>query len=190
LRRLSMFDCPRVTDAGLAHLSSIKGLEWLDLGGFPEITGIGLESIEDTDNLRTLFFDFCDRLDDDGLRAIATRSKVEFLSVFGCDKITSAGMAELARMKSLNDFRVGGKMVDDEWLRHLPAMKGLKWLTIRWPEKITDEGLRKLLADCPNLKSLVMYGIRGGITEAGIDDLKKLRPDMRLSFEFAPPEND
>lgn len=73
---LSIAGCEGVTDTGLAHVSEMHGLEWLDCGKLNLVTELGLlRLVKGLPNLQYLDVQFCDPMETAKLEACC-RSKV------------------------------------------------------------------------------------------------------------------
>ena len=76
LKMLSIAGCEGVTDTGLAHVSDMQGLEWLDCGKLSLVTEVGLLLlVKSLPNLQYLDVQFCDPIETTKLEACC-RSKV------------------------------------------------------------------------------------------------------------------
>ncbi len=162
------------TDAGLANIAALEGLEGLDL--FWHVTGITSNGFACMANLPRLASLGCDgKLSDDGamahiaaiprlrrLRAqesVATDSGFAALSrsksleeIWGreCPNFTSRGFLALSRMPALRCLGIGCRKVDDEALAALPRFPALRELT---SIGVTDEGFRHI-GRCERLERL------------------------------------
>ena len=138
-----------VTDAGLAALSGLTGLEVLDLR-YTHITDEGLAHLKDLQNLTELYLG-------GHAKQVGT-------------KITDRGMEHLRSMKKLTRLSLGGTNVGNDAMKIVRGMTRLKHLEL-WFTKVTDDGLADVstLAD---LEHLDIYTT--GATDSGIAHLQRL----------------
>ena len=123
------------------------------------------------------------------------------------------GLKLLARFPELREVDLSILAVDDAGLAHLPAVKTLEWLNVRYSEGfggviITNAGI-KSLGKVSGLKSLNLVGAKrisdaclsdlemlsrleelnlsgAGISAAGVERLRKSLPKCRIESSVAP----
>ncbi len=195
LRSLDLSDCKTISDAGLAHLSTLP-LQSLDLShcysitneGLAHLSGLPLHSLSLKFNtitneglahlrslpLRSLNLAQCDKITDEGLAHLASLP-LQSLVLNGCSAITNEGMAYLSHfpLKSLSLSFCSH--ITDAGLVHLSTLP-LQTLQLN---QISDAGLA-YLSQCP-LQSLSLWNCRH-ITDAGLAHLSTL-PLQSLDLE-------
>ena len=171
---------PKITEAGLAKLSSLKSLESLSISGFTRSAARQLNKLT---TLRTLHLGIIPEggsaLDLSGLRNlevfyIGTRRDSD-------DAIRDADLACVANMKRLRVFHtaqapgIDPGVITDNGLAYFKNLSNLELLWIGGPN-LTDKGL-SYLADKKNLSNLY---ITGNFTDAGLRHLENLKTMNRL----------
>jgi hypothetical protein len=117
----------KITDAGLAEVGKVKGLEWLFLAD----TGIT----------------------DAGLEHVAKLADLEYLSLDDT-QVTDAGIVHLRSLRKLDDLSLDRTSVSGACLEDLAAIKSLRILDLR-ESQVRGEGLAHL-AVLPKLEVLVL----------------------------------
>jgi hypothetical protein len=105
-RSLFFNSCPKVTDAGLAHLFGMPKLEHFSLieeGGGMVITDAGLAHVGQMKGLKTLMLLNLTKVTDAGLAHLQNLSNLEDMSIHGCG-VTAVGLQQLC--DSLPDCRI------------------------------------------------------------------------------------
>ena len=137
----------QVTDAGLAHLKGLAGLQWLSLRG-TQVTDAGLAHLKGLAGLQKLSLSDT-QVTDAGLAHLKGLAGLQELDL-NETRVTDAGLAHLKRLAGLPALYLGGTQVTDAGLAHLKGLGGLRWLSLsRAP--VTDAGLtelRKALPKC------------------------------------------
>jgi serine/threonine protein kinase len=157
-----------VTDAGLAHFKSCKGLTWLNLGG-TAVTDAGLAHFKDCKSLTELHLPNT-KVTDTGLANFKDCKSLTTLFLYGT-QVTDAGLAHLKELNSLHHLNLTGTQVTGAGLVHLKGLAALKELTLA-NSAVTDAGLAYL----KELKSLTTLFLAGtSISDAGVEHLKELK---------------
>lgn len=138
----------KITDADLAILEELPGLQWLDLRITP-ITDDGIAHLRTLRNLRTLNL-FRTNLTDKGLENLRGMIDLETLLIGGT-KITDAGLTNLERFAKLRKLSVFRTAVSDAGLSSLQKISSLEVLLIG-ESKITDDGAKSIQKALPKLK--------------------------------------
>ena len=156
-----------VTDSGLQHLSTLPNLRELSIGG-NKLTEVGLQVLRTLPQLRSLDLSGKQRTDsglwflgttDLGLDPIATVTEMRELNLSGLT-VTGRGLAKLKPLAKLERLDLHAcKRVGNEAVPHLAALGALKWVDVR------DTSM----------------------TSAAVEELKKLRPELRV--EGTPSAN-
>lgn len=80
-------------------------------------------------------------------------------------------IAGVMKEREIDSLRAGG--ITDTGLAHLSRLEGLKHLDLDGSSELTDAGLA-LLASFPRLESLNLSGVKGRITDHGLEVLRRL----------------
>ncbi|HUY92471.1 MAG TPA: leucine-rich repeat domain-containing protein [Pirellulales bacterium] len=115
-------DNSQVTDAGLAHLEGLTGLQSLSLDN-TQITDAGLARLQELTGLQTLWLDNT--------------------------PITDAGLAHLEGLTGLQSLWLDNTQITDAGLAQLKRLTGLQWLYLN-NTQVTDAGLAQLGEALPN----------------------------------------
>lgn len=140
LRHLNLTRTP-ISDAGLFHVSKLKGLEILMLGG-TDVTDEGFElfdSLVDLQQLNLTNTGITDR----GLAPIAQMPKLEALWLDTTD-ITDAALELLGGSQSLELLDLRRTDITDRGLQHLRGLANLQELNLAGCQNITAAGLAAL----------------------------------------------
>ena len=181
-----------ITDAGMAHLAKVTGLEGLELYGYPitdaglaylkslnslkelelrktQITDAGLIRLKEMKSLESLKLP--SNVTDRGLAYLAGFDKLRCLHVgIGGGKITDAGLNHVAKLHRLEELSISGKDITDAGMSQIAKLTNLKFLKL-WTEQLTNAGLAKLTA----LKSLEkLYIYRASVSTSGLAQLNEL----------------
>lgn len=212
LRSLSLA-VDTVDDAAFAHLTGLKKLEVLKIGGYgiKQFTGTGLAYIAPG---LVEFYTNSPTLTPEGLAQLARFKKLKRLTVSGNNfaepstTLLDAGLAGLASMPDLEELFVPELVVDGSFLDFLPANSKLKWLDLygiptfkaenhRHLAKLkllehldhpaTDPGPEgmSILAGLPSLKEFYLHEIPGFTGEA-FRGVKGFRALERLGTGSCP----
>ncbi len=162
LRSLRKLGIPkaRVTDQGLAYLSQIRTLERLDLPQDQKgITDKGVICLAELPNLKQLHISRIYRTD--------PSADTEYY--------TDKALEALATCQGLEELSIGSPGITDAGMEHIARLGRLNKLLLHGCDNVTDAGLAKLTA----LRSLARLTIfRANITLAG---LNRLKPMPRLT---------
>ena len=142
-----------LTDDSLTGLLPLRNLEELTL----EASGITDQAVKFIRSFR-------------GLKQLELRGGI----------LGDASLELLATVTGLERLALDGAAVTDVGLEQLMAHKKLSILSLR-NTKISDAGL-DTLAKLSSLRALYVDGCVG-LTQSGMDELRKKRPDLKLSWE-------
>ena len=144
-----------IGDAGLAHLASLKAIEYLNLAG-SRVTGSGLAALQDAKSLKSLMLTDAP-FDDAGCRLLAQLTSLESLDLSGT-KIGESGLESIAGLVNLRELMLDGTAVTDAALANLDRLTKLQLLyvldTALGPEAIGD-----LKAAIPGLKVVADFKV-------------------------------
>ncbi len=168
IKRLSIPNASRITNAGLAHIRHLRSLESLTIGGAPinDLSALsGLKGLENLDLAGT-------KITDDGLASI--KDHIYLLHLYlSKTSITDAGLVHLTNMKDLRSLDLSGTKLTDKGLAHLRVLEKMEILKLR-DNQITDAGLVHL-KELRKLRYLFLHGTK--VTVKGVEELKKSLPD-------------
>lgn len=194
--------CERLGDLGMRVLRHSQGIEHLELRD-TQVTGQGLESIEELAHLKSLVL--LDRdIGEEGFKHLAMLSKLEQLELSGelaDPKMTGLGAlthlvtlklshptlgARIApQLESLTELRqldLGGTSMTDEGLQALAKLPSLRVVQLDRTQ-VTNRGLEHL-AHLGSLEELNLHGtdvVDEGVAHLiGLQNLKSLRLDRTL----------
>ena len=171
-----------ITDNGLMHLSKMRSLKKLDIGG-SQVTDRGLGYLSQIKTLECLVLPQDQKgITDKGLVHVGTLPNLKHLSIFRIhfngpamnkEFYTDKGLAELANCRLLEELYIGSIGITDNGIDHILKLKNLKKLMLFGCDNITDEGLVRL----PALKSLQDLYVTG-MSVAGLSRLQSM-PNLR-----------
>ena len=175
LHSLSLFDCPALTDSGLANLRGLSELDELNIGG-ASFSDAGIEQLRSLRNLRTLTL-WSVPLSDRSARTIGDLSTLRVLMLMPAGKITDQGLAALCKLRDLENLQISESEITDAGLPSLLRLRQLQFLELS-NSKITDAGVASL-GRLGGLKSLT---IGPGMTKAGATALKLALPGCEIQY--------
>lgn len=146
LRKLELWDAPRLGDAAIAALGELSSLTTLWLGDVGPLSDRGLAVLATLPRLTSLGLR-TPQLTDDGLRALSEAPGLRSLFLDDCAQVTDEGVVTLAKLRQLRCLNLLS-------LNHHPSLQ------------ITDRGLRAL-AGLPRLAGLDLSGVAGA-TQDGL----------------------
>lgn len=138
----------RISDAGLASLRGLSGLEKLVLFGVP-MTDAGLAHLAGLTNLRELDLR-ATRIAGPGLIHLAGLTRLQKLNL-EYRPITDADLKHLAGLKGMKELKLSFTKVSDAGLVHLRGMTTLSELSLR-NTSVTAAGVAGLRAALPKTK--------------------------------------
>jgi serine/threonine protein kinase len=177
MKRLMSLDLAgtRVTDQGLQELARCVRFASLRLGGL-KVTDAGVKSLSRMSKLMVLDLSRTD-VTDEGLKEVARFRGLTNLTLDGARKITDAGVKQLAKLPRLQHLTLANTDVTDVGVAELARLPQLRSLVLAGTG-VTDASLKEL-ARCPQLASLTLREANK-LTEAGVAELRKARPDMLI----------
>lgn len=189
----------------LGYLRGIKKLRGLHAGD-TDISTAGLKRMRGI-RLRNLYLMHSTRIDDDSLETICRQfPEIEVLSV-GSPRITSKGLRTLKNLRWLRSFKIRiDKLTDedletilqypltdlmvynaaitDKTLDMIAAQSGLKKLSLRTCENVSQEAVLKLQRARPDMK--VLYDHNAPISFDTLDYFKESVKNSSSSKDFFP----
>jgi len=167
LQILCLHEMKNITDDGLAHLSKLRSLKKLNIGG-SQVTDRGLAYLSQIKTLEHL--DLPQRqkgITDKGLAYLGTLPNLKYLSIsrthFNDPKMnkeyyTDKGLAELAKCRLLEELNIGSIGITDDGIDHILKLKNMEKLMLFGCDNVTDKGLTKLTA-LKSLRELFLTGM-------------------------------
>jgi hypothetical protein len=179
-----VLDPHQTTDATLALLAKVPGLQRLDLHRCP-ITDAGLVQLGELTSLKDLNLSDCE-FTDAGLSSLAGLTNLETLvlaSSFGdSPQIKGPGLAALAGMTKLRVLVLDKNLVDDTGLVHLKNLRGLKELYLE-QTRVVGPGLAQL----KELSALTVLSLNETkVTDAGLEAIQELSSLEVLNLRGTP----
>jgi Leucine-rich repeat (LRR) protein len=185
----------RISDPTLAIVGKLTQLESLDIAN-TGVTDAGLDSLVPLTHLKHLALGRS-RFSDNAIVVLRLLSTLESLDLSGPRGVTRNQRSEsgvvpealvqaISELKGLTALKLGHNQIGADELRILAGSLGkLEKLGLEASSKVDDQVL-KVLVPWKSLKYVDVQETK--VTQDGIQDLKKQRPDLViLSGPFAPP---
>jgi Leucine-rich repeat (LRR) protein len=168
LEGLSLQDNEQITDAGVAHLRRAVRLKQLDLASLENVTNRGLAHLAGLKDLQQLHLSEME-LKDEGTKPLAALKQLRTLHLDGC-ALTDAGLARLSELKELRELSLRGNADVSSSLEHLAGLSHLETLDLG-QTGVADAGLPHL-AGMTSLVRLSLSGCR--VSDAGLTHLARM----------------
>jgi Leucine-rich repeat (LRR) protein len=165
LRVLHLFG-PLVSDAGIAHLASLKSLEELRLDFNDRIGDASVAALENLTNLEALYF-YRARLTDAGVARLRRLTRLETLTL-GYAQVGDKAMDTIAGFRNLQSLDLQHTRITDEGLAQLRPLTSLRWIGLN-STRVTSRGIANL-ADAAG-----MTHIEADDTQIGDEGLAAMR---------------
>ncbi|XP_029951714.1 dynein regulatory complex subunit 6 [Salarias fasciatus] len=153
LRRLHAAQCPRMTDASLRSMATLKHLQYLDISLCSRVSDDGIRYLTEgasAGTLRELNVSQCSYVTDISVMMIAQRlSELCHLNLSYCERLTDEAMEQL-NGSSICSLDISGCNIQDEGLIHLKGIH-LKKLVLAECVHVTDVGIERL---CKSMRDL------------------------------------
>jgi internalin A len=179
LQKLELLRVPELTDAMLAHLAGLTGLEEINLSG-ASITGSGLVHLAGLVNLKSLTIPNS-ALDDAGLANLGRLTGLRQLYI-GSGTYTDTGLACLSELTGLTELGIGSEGCTDVGLDKLVGLTHLETLNIAGPQ-VTDAWLDRVAA-MKSVRNVMISGAR--ISDEAIKRLHRSLPEVHLYVDGRP----
>jgi internalin A len=173
LTELALWDLTAVTDAGLAPLADLKGLQVLRMRG-SAATDAGMTHLAGLKDLQRLELQRT-AVPGDGFKALAAVPALISIDLSG-SLVTKDGARGIAAIKSLTSLDLARARLTDEAVAELKALPNLEVLVLDGNPALTDKVVETLTA-FPMLRQVSLKGTR--LSPAAIERLKK-KPDLRV----------
>ncbi|XP_008299140.1 F-box/LRR-repeat protein 13 [Stegastes partitus] len=172
LRRLHAAKCPRMTDASLKSVATLKNLEYLDVSFCSRVSDVGIQYLTEGSSvtkLEELNISHCSNITDASVMRIAQRfCKLYHLDLSYCERLTDLAVEWLSG-SSVCSLDISGCSIQDQGLATLEGIH-LKKLVLAECVYVTDIGIEKL---CKNVKELEHVDVShcAALTDAAIRSL-------------------
>ena len=173
---ITLRECP-VSDAGLKHLATQKGLRFLDIGE-TEVTS--LHPIRECVHLQQLWCDRLEQMTDRKAAALAGFQELRFLDLSWAG-IGDSTIKRLASLPELRKLYLVGTRITDDGLRSIRRSPELEMLSLCWTG-VTDEGLKHLYG-VPKLRLLAIGETQ--ISETGRASIQAACPELEVVDRFS-----
>lgn len=187
-----------VTDAGLAHLRTLRDLTTLYLYR-TGVRGSGLAHLMDLPKLEAISLDYTE-LQDSGTKHLGNMSSLKWAALSNT-RLTDASMPDIARASALETLTLRNTEITDDGLKHLEQLHHLGSLDVSGT-KVTADGVADFKQALPNCRVIVTFGL--GETPSkeplfaegvpiGADEinfrLKELKIDGEVETDVTRPAN-
>ncbi|CAL8358286.1 unnamed protein product [Lota lota] len=156
LRRLHAAECPRMTNACLESVATLKNLHYLDISHCNKVSDVGVRFLTEGPSaakLRELNLSHCSRIRDISVMRIAQKFLKPFhLNLSHCSSLTNCCLECLTGSKVCS-LDLSGCSIKDQGLGALEGVC-LKKLVLSQCVHITDAGIEKLLKRLSDLEHL------------------------------------
>ena len=164
-------------DEAVAAFSSIPRLQTLRIGS-PNLTDTGFASLAKLFSLESLYIETSSATDE-GVKYLGRINRLKRLDI-GVPAMTGSGLGPIARLPELNDLRLRSPALTNVVFEQFARAKSLRKIRLverGWqpPAALTNEGMMAI-APATWLTELWLPRNDTGITEAGMEELKKLMP--------------
>ena len=165
-----------ITDAGMEQLSTLKGVEHLNLQSAELLTDTAIAHIRGWKKLRSLNLRGTD-ITDTSMEYVAGLTALESLDV-SYTQVTNNGMEFLAPLNRIEQLSIGGNKISGPGLHILKSLPRLKRLNLSGAQKRNSgtwattikEGDMETIGALTKLESLNLAGLR--VTNSGLSRLK------------------
>lgn len=170
----------RLTDAALAHIASMPNIDHLVLPNFG-LSDVGIAHLSGLKRLK-YFWSSCAGNSPLTNEALATLSQMSGLKevYIGGSGFTNKGIGLLANLENLDVLHLVWPEVDDDTLRQLAKLKGLRKLSWGPYSNVSMSGL-SVLNGLAMLEAIDAHRVRqdnGGLNISDLEHLQKLRISM------------
>ncbi len=170
--RISIVLGTSTEDRDLKYLKRLKNVKGLAVG-FTAVSDAGLEHIKGLISLQALHL-IQSQVGDRGLAHLSGLVNLQFLDL-EATRVVGDGLKHLKQLVNLRELHLGSTNVPDAALEHLAGLAELQILDLD-QTSVTDAGLRHLKG-LINLKELK---VPDAVTEAGLDELKRAIPGLKI----------
>ena len=166
------------TGAGLQHLKGLKSLNLCDTG----VTDAGLACVAELAGLEELDVSWNESLDDNALRRLEGLRELRVLRL-DATGVTDVGLQHLQELTRLKRLGLTNTHVAGNGLKHLAGLTHLQRLELYGPHcQVTDADLQYL----EKMEELRALNLQGKITGVGLDHLNRLGRLDILALDHNP----
>jgi len=182
LRRLNLRGTV-IADETAASAASLPELETLDIAD-TLVGDVGMEALTRAQNLKELSIGNI-RMSEAGFQSLRQFTTLTTLDISGkrhggAANITANGIAAIASLKQLEVVKLGHTSFPAKSFLELAGMPAVKKLGLEFCPEVNDAAVEHLAA-WKTLEWVDLHGTK--ITAAGIELLRKQRPDLRVLWE-------
>lgn len=196
---------PKISDAGFAHVQSLRDLEILHAMSLPLLTDDALRSLSRLYRLQEVRLESNGNFSDAGLGHLEHLKRLQTLTLYG-SPITDRGILYLRESSDLQNLQLGRSLVTDEGAREIAQFRNLKVLDLQGT-KVTNRGIDDI-ATLPHLEWLCLtntsvtdsgilalrsvstlhdlYITAGTVRDESINSLERSLPRLKVHFEYQP----
>ena len=180
-----MLDNTSAGDIAAAAVAELNKLTDLRIGS-PGLSDAGARTLCGIVSLRNLsLLADATAVTDDGLRDIWRLRNLQSLEI-NAPRITGRGLTALHELAELRNLYVSSPAFTDAGLREIARNPRLEQLSLGgWqtgaPAGVTDAALEHL-AQARSLRQVNLFRKNGQVTDAGVDALKKRKPDLTVNL--------
>ncbi|XP_026222019.1 dynein regulatory complex subunit 6 [Anabas testudineus] len=153
LCRLHVAECPRMTDASLKSVATLKNLQYLDISLCNRVNDVGIRYLTDGSSvtkLKELNVSHCSGITDISVMRISQRlCNLYHLNISYCERLTDMSLEWLSG-SSICSLDISGCNIQDQGLAAVEGIH-LRKLVLADCVYITDIGIEKL---CKNMRDL------------------------------------
>ena len=175
----------RANEQVLEPISRLTGLRVLQLIG-TGITYKGMEFLKPLRSLRAL--DLCNErfIGNQGLAVLKDLPSLEYLDLY--TGVTDAGLKHVAQVKSLRWLRLRTGRIWGPGLAELADLPRLERLCIWGSEQSFSDRHIQYLEGLTHLKSLTLWGMADGLTDASLASIGRIESLEELHFIMTSPK--
>ena len=160
----------KISDAGFAHVQSLRDLEILNAIDLPLLTDDALRNLSSLYHLQQVRLEFNRNFTDAGLAHLEQLKRLQTLTLYG-SAVTDRGILYLRELTDLQNLQLGRSLVTDEGARQIAQFRNLRVLDLQGT-KVTDRGIADI-ATLPHLEWLCLKDT--SVTDSGILALRSAR---------------
>ncbi|NUQ35552.1 MAG: hypothetical protein HUU29_11505, partial [Planctomycetaceae bacterium] len=134
-----------LTNAGVAHLSKLSNLEYLEIGRMEKVTNEGLAELSKLKSLKRIELGALGEVTGKVFSTLSKITALEFIGFYYCGDVTGQDLSSLSSLKRLWGLDINGCLTDVEKAAgYIAACKRLDTLSIEFTDGVTDDAVAKL----------------------------------------------
>lgn len=178
-------DGTKLTDAGLKHVGSLKGLIKLTMNS-TAITSAGFKHLKGMKNMRILKFEEVASVDDKIAPVLAGMKQLQIIGATGVKGITDRSIKSWYKLPDLHTMELRGTSVGDKSARLLKSLDHMHCYDLA-QSKVTHKGLAQL-KHYANVHSLAIDGKQA--SKGGLENVKNGLAFFQELYMYGPDIND